>query len=60
MEWCDRCWLFAWSSSVMSLANSLSQAGKMNELAAWSGRIFELCRVEVLCAIEKRVSKTDL
>lgn len=26
----------------MSLANSLSQAGKMNELASWNGRIFKL------------------
>lgn len=35
----------------MSLANSLSQTGKMNELAALSSQIFKLCRVEVLCAI---------
>lgn len=37
----------------MSLANSLSQAAKMNELASWNGRIFKLCGVEVLCAMEE-------
>lgn len=45
MEWslrCDRCWLFAWSSSVMSLASSLSQGSKMNELAAWTSWVYKL------------------
>lgn len=43
----------------MSLANSLSQAGEMNELASRSGRISELCGVEVLCAIEQLVAEWE-
>lgn len=43
----------------MSLADSLSQAGNMNELDPWSGRISKLCGVEALCAIEQLVAEWE-
>lgn len=58
MEWslrCDRCWLFAWSSSVMSLASSLSQGSKMNEMAAWNSWVYKLWGLEVKCVMEEPV-----
>lgn len=59
---CDRCWLFARRSSVESLAKSLSQADKMNELAPRSRLIFMQCGVETqtceLPLLETRCSFT--
>lgn len=47
---CDRCWLFARSSSVISLTDFLSRADEMKELAARSSQVFKRRRVGPWCA----------
>lgn len=39
----------------MSLASSLSQGSKMNELAAWTSWVYKLWGLEVKCVMEEPV-----